>query len=85
MEARWELVLCDAAGTVLARQAELEAHGIPTFIPSMNVKLADPTISGGNCFDWELQVPASALEAAQSLLRERARTGREALGESGAD
>lgn len=85
MSERWVTLHEASPGLILAEQAELEAYGIPTFIPSMNVKLADPTISGGNCFDWELQVPASALEAAQSLLRERARAGREALGESGAD
>lgn len=77
MSGRWVTLREGSPGLILVEQAELEAHGIPTYIPSLNVKFADPTITGGNCFDWELQVPDSALVAAQELLRGRAEAIRE--------
>ncbi|MCC6405979.1 MAG: hypothetical protein IT453_02350 [Planctomycetes bacterium] len=77
MSGRWVTLHEGSPGLILAEQAELEAHGIPTYIPSLNVKFADPTITGGNCFDWELQVPDSALAAARELLSGRAEAIRE--------
>jgi hypothetical protein len=82
---RWVPFSEGSPGLILAQQAELEAHGIPTFIPSMQMKTIDPVWLGGNVFDWELHVPASALEAARELLRERAEGGREALDDAAGD
>lgn len=81
MSGRWVTLHEGSPGAILVLQAELEAHGIPTYVPAMMTKLADPTITGGNCFDWTLQVPEGALSAARELLRDRAELGRAALDE----
>lgn len=79
---KWVTLQEGPPSAILVVQAELEAHGIPTFVPAMMTKMADPMITGGNCFDWSLQVPESALVAARELLRARAEFGREALDET---
>lgn len=85
MNDRWTTLNEGSPGLILAQQAELEAHGIPTFIPSMQMKTIDPVWLGGNLFDWELQVPASVLEAARELLRTRGESGRAALDDADID
>ena len=69
MEARWELLGRDSAGVIRARQAELEAHGIPTFVPEFE---RDPYFATGSAFVWSLMVPADAVDAARELLEARA-------------
>lgn len=76
MEARWELVLRDAAGTVLARQAELEAHGIPTYVPEFG---CDPFLAASSAFVWGLYVPSDALALARDVIAEREAQGEAAL------
>jgi hypothetical protein len=77
---RWVTLQVGSPGAITVAQAELEAHGIPTFVPWMHTKLADPTITGGgHVFDWELQVPESRVAEARELRRARAEAGREAL------
>ncbi|MCK6445566.1 MAG: hypothetical protein L6Q99_04175 [Planctomycetes bacterium] len=85
MTGKWVTLEEGSPGLILALQAEIEAHGIPTYVPAMMTKLADPTITGGNCFDWELQVPENALAEAREILRERSAHGRAALDEATGD
>jgi hypothetical protein len=83
---RWVTLDVGSPGLMMVLQAELEAHGIPTFVPSLMMKVTDPAVvGGGNVFDWELQVPQSRLAEARELLRDRAAGGREALGDREAE
>lgn len=68
MEARWELFGRESAGVILARQSEVEAHGIPTFVPEFE---RDPYFATGSAFIWSLSVPADAAQAARELLDAR--------------
>ena len=80
MEARWELLGTDAAGVILARQAELEAHGITTYVPEFE---RDPYFAAGGAFRWSLFVPSDALEAAREILAARSASGDSASGRLG--
>lgn len=66
---RWVTVESGSLARLLVLQAELDANGIPTLVPELNIGIVDPFLRGGGTgFEYQLQVPASAAERARALL-----------------
>jgi hypothetical protein len=66
----WVTVRSGSMMEMLACRGELEARGIPTFLPDENTKIFDPFITGAGSLSVELRVPRSAAQEAEVLLAE---------------
>ncbi len=53
---KWVTILSGPPALIVTRQAELEASGFETFVPNLNLRFIDPTITGGDIFSLDLQV-----------------------------
>ena len=51
-------VFCGTHVEVMTLRSAIEAHGFTTFVPSENMKLMDPFVTGANALTMTLVTPA---------------------------
>lgn len=71
MSKDWTIAFTGSIAEANMVQAELEAAGIPAFMPDANMRTMDPFLLGGGDFlDATVCVPRSAAERAQEVIAE---------------